>query len=122
MSAVDEWRRTPSQQEASVSLLTAARVRAAVSALVARARPDHPAVALRALDCVFPRVEERGLAGGRGWGRLGGVRDGAAVLVRLGQAPADFLAQDAELLLILNAEDFLPRCPPLSGRALQPLA
>src|SRR4030067_3549905 len=86
--------------------LTAARVLAAVSARVARARSHHAAAALGALDCVFPRVEERRLARGRCRGVVPGPRGhGAAVLVRLGQPPADFLAQDARLLLLVGGEE-----------------
>src|ERR1700694_5486340 len=90
--------------------LGAAGVCAAVSARVARARSDHPASALCALDCVFPRVEQGGLA--RWWGveRLRRrLRARGAVALR--SAGFHLWRQDPDLLLLIRREELLAHPP-----------
>src|SRR5947209_6962974 len=98
-------RRSPPQRP-----LRTAGIRPAIAAGVARAGADHAAAAAGALDCVFPAVEERGLARRR---RFGGRRiaDGLAPLeraVRLRQARAHLGREDADLLLLVRSEKALP--------------
>jgi site-specific DNA recombinase len=90
------------------ALLAAAGVSPAVAACVAATRPNHAPTALGALDCVFPVVEEGGLA----WRRCFGRRfagDGLALQrgVRLRQAGSHLGRQDSDLLLVLGREELL---------------
>src|SRR5262245_65243822 len=85
--------------------LTAAGGSPAVAARVARACADHAASAAVALDRVFERVEERGLARGR---LLGGRRlDRAPVRVAGRQPGPDLGGQDPDLFLLVDREELL---------------
>jgi uncharacterized protein DUF763 len=63
LDEIRRWKASGLEDQPQPCLLTAAGVLAAVPARVARAGPDHPPAALRALDGVLPRVEEGRLAG-----------------------------------------------------------
>src|SRR6187455_1358342 len=95
MSAVETYRKS----------LTAAGVRPAVAARVAAAGPDHPPAALGALHCVFPRIEQGGLAWRSHLRSLRGRRWLTVVL--RSQLRFHLRREDPRGLLLLRGEELL---------------
>src|SRR5215210_5883238 len=85
--------------------LATPRVRPTVPARVAAAGANHPPATPRALDCVFPRVEERRLARRRRLGRNRRRRRldrRPAVRVALRELRAALRGEDPDLPLLLD--------------------